>query len=53
MDGTEDYIIWEEAANDSDSDVDSDGKLLYLDSDKELRAVLDEESIDEVFLGFS
>ena len=54
MYGTEDDIIWEEeAANDGDSDVDSDGKLLYPDLDKELRAVFDEESIDEDFLGFS
>ena len=46
-------IIWEEeAANDSDSDVDSDGDLLYPDSAEELRAVFDEESIDEDFLGF-
>ena len=50
MDGTEDDIIWEEeAANDGDSN----GDLLYPDSDKELRAVFNEESIDEDFLGFS
>ena len=49
MDGTEDDIIWEEAANDGDSDM----HLLYLDSEKELRALFDEESIDEVFIGFS
>ena len=50
MDGTEDNNIWEEeAANDGDSDVDS----LYPESDKELRAIFDEESIDEDFLGFS
>ena len=50
MDGTEDDMIWEEAAaSDGDSDVD----LLYPDSDKELRAIFDEESIDEDFLGFS
>ena len=36
-------------ANDGDSDID----LLYPDSDKELSAVFDEESIDEDFLGFS
>ena len=49
MDGTDDDIIWEEeAANDGDSD----GDLLYPDSDKELRAVFDKESIDEDFLGF-
>ena len=35
------------AANDSDRD------LLYTDSDKELHAVFDEESIDEDFLGFA
>ena len=52
MDGSEDDIIWEEeAANDGDSDRDRD--FLYPDSDKELRAVFDEESIDEDFLGFS
>ena len=39
----------EEAANDGDSN----GDLLYPDSDKELRAVFNEESIDEEFLGFS
>ena len=50
MDGTEDDIIWEEkAANDGDSDE----VLLDPDSDKELCAVFDEESIDEDFLGFS
>ena len=50
MDGTEDDIILEEeAANDMYSDVD----LLYPDSDKELSAVFDEESIDEDFLRFS
>ena len=50
MDGTEDDIIWEEeAANDGDSD----GYLLYPDSDRELRAVFDEESIDEDVLVFS
>jgi len=49
MDGTEDDIIWEEeAANDGDSD----GDLLYSDSDKELRAVIDEERIGEDFLRF-
>ena len=55
MDGTEYDIIWveEEAANYGDSDVDSDGDLLCPDSDKELRAIFDEESIDEDFLGFS
>ena len=48
MDGIEDDIIWEEeAANDSDGD------LLYPDSDKELHAVFHEESIDKDFLGFS
>ena len=50
MDGTEDDIIWEEeAANEGDGDLD----LLHPDSDKELRAVYNEESIDEDFLGFS
>jgi len=49
MDGTEDIIWEEEAANDGESNMD----LLYLDLDKELRAVFDEESIDEDFLGFS
>ena len=54
MDGTEDDIIWdEEDVNDSDSDVHSDGDLLYPDSDKELSAIFDEESIGEEFLGFS
>ena len=54
MNGTEDDIIWEEeAANDGDSDVDSNRYLLSPNSDKELRAVSDEESIDEDFLGFS
>ena len=53
MDGTEDDIIWEEAANDCDSDVDSDGDLLYPDSDKELCTILDKESIDEDLLKFS
>ena len=52
MDMTEDIII-EDAANDSDGDVDSDRDLLYHDLDKELRAVFDKESIDEDFLGFS
>ena len=53
MDGIEDDIIWEEeAANDGDSDVDSNRDLLYTDSDMELCAVFDEESIDEDFLGF-
>ena len=43
MDGTEDDIIWEqEVANDMDSNVDSDGHLLYPDSDKELCAIFDE-----------
>ena len=47
MYGTEDNIIWEEeAANGGDSDVD----LLYPDSDKELCAVFDKESIDKDFL---
>ena len=32
---------------------DSDGDLLYPDSDKELRAVFDEENIDEDYPGFS
>ena len=36
----------EEAAKDSDSD----GDLLYPDSDKELHAVFEEESTDEDFL---
>ena len=50
MDGAEDNIIWEEeAANDHDSDRD----LFYPDSNKELRAVFVEESINEYFLGFS
>ena len=49
MDGTEDDDVWEEAANDNDSD----GDFLNPDSDKELCAVFDEESIDEDFLGFS
>ena len=49
MDGTDDIIWKEEAANDSDSD----GDLLYPDSDKLWLAVFDEESIDEDFLGFS
>ena len=54
MDGTEDDIIWEEeAANVGDSDVNSDVDLLYPDLDKELRAVYNEESIDEDFLRFS
>ena len=35
-----------------DSDMDSDGDLLYPYSGKELCAVFDEESIDEDFLGF-
>ena len=52
-DSTEDDIIWEKAANDGDSDTDSDGNLLQPDSDKELHAVFDEESFDEDFLGFS
>ena len=47
MDGTEDDTIWEEeAANDGESDVDSEGDLLYPDSDKELHSVFDEESND-------
>ena len=46
MDGTEDEIIWEEDANDGDSD----GDLLYPELEKELCAVFDEESIDEDFL---
>ena len=33
--------------------MDSDRDLLYPDSEKELRAVFDEKSIDEDFLGFS
>ena len=42
MDGTEDDIIWEEEdANNGDRDVDSDGDLLYPDSDKKIRAVFD------------
>ena len=50
MDGTEANIIWEEeAANDGDSD----GDLFYPESGKELRAIFDEESIDEDFFGFS
>uniref|UniRef100_A0A8C4QGB8 HTH CENPB-type domain-containing protein n=1 Tax=Eptatretus burgeri TaxID=7764 RepID=A0A8C4QGB8_EPTBU len=49
MNGTEDDIWKEETVNDSDSNVD----LLSLDSDKELRAIFDEESIDEDFLRFS
>ena len=54
MDGTEDDIILEEeAANHGDSNADSDGDLLYPDSDKELRAVFDEESIGKDFLEFS
>ena len=54
MDGTSDNIIWEEeAANDSDCYMDSDGDLLYPDTDKELSAVFDKESIAEDFLGFS
>ena len=52
--GTEDDIICEEqVTNDGDSDVDSDANLIYPDSDKELCAVFDMESIDEDFLGFS
>jgi len=47
MDGTEDDV-WEEAANDGDSDVD----FIYPELDKELHAVF-EESIDEDFLRFS
>ena len=50
MNGTEANIIWEEeAANDHDSDT----GLFFPDSNKELRAVLVEESINEYFLGFS
>ena len=50
MDGTEDDITWEEvAANDGDSD----GDLLYPNSDKELHAVFHEESNDENFRGFN
>ena len=51
MDSTENDIIWEEeAANYGDSD----GDLLYPDSDKELQChIFDEECIDEDFLGFS
>ena len=46
MDGTEDDIIWdEEAASDGDSDVDSDGDMLYPDSD--------EESSTRIFLGLT
>ena len=47
IDGTEDDV-WEEAANDGDSDVD----FIYPELDKELHAVF-EESIDEDFLRFS
>ena len=54
MDSTEDDIFCkEEAANDGDSDMDSDRDFLHPDSDKELRAVFDEESIDKDFLTFS
>ena len=53
MDGTGDIIWEEEAANDGDSDGDSDIDLLYPDCSKELRAVFDEESIDKDFLWFS
>ena len=43
MDSTENDIIWEEeAANYGDSD----GDLLYPDSDKELRAVFDEDFLE-------
>ena len=51
MDRTEDNIISEEeeAANDGDRDR----NLLDRDCNKELCAVLDEESIDEDLLGFS
>ena len=48
MDGTEDIIGEEEATNNGDSD----GDLLYPDSDKELFAVFEDESIDD-FLRFS
>ena len=48
MDGTEDIIGEEEATNNGDSD----GDLLHPDSDKELFAVFEDESID-YFLGFS
>ena len=50
MDSTEDDIIWEEEAT---NDGDSDGDLLDPDSDKELCAIFEEESIDEDFRGFS
>ena len=50
MDGTEDDIICEEEAN---PNGDNDGDLLYLDLDKELRAIFDEESIEEDFFEFS
>ena len=54
MDGTDDDIILEdEAANDGDSDVDSDEDLLHPDLNKELCAIFDEESIDEDFVRFS
>ena len=49
MDVTEDDDIWEEEAV---NDGDSDGDLLYPDSDKEFRAVFDESS-DEDFLRLS
>ena len=49
IDGTEDDDIWEEEAV---NDGDSDGDLLYPDSDKEFRAVFDESS-DEDFLRLS
>ena len=54
MDSTEDDIFWEEeAANDGDSNMDSDGDFLHPDSDKSISAVFDEESIDKDFLTFS
>ena len=54
MDGTEDDIIWEEeAANDGDSDMDSDGDFLHPDLDKSISAVFAEESIDKDFLTLS
>ena len=39
----------EEATNDGDSN----GDLFFSDSDKELHAILNEESIDEDFLGLA
>ena len=51
VDGTEDIVWEEEAANDGDSNVDGDYPV-YPESDKELHAVFDSETIDEVFLGF-